>query len=264
MTERAQILLLGGTSETASLALRLAELGWQVLVSTATDEPLNSGQHSAISRRSGRLNRSELIELITVQGFSALVDATHPYAEVVHRNARNACEETGCPYLRYQRQETQGPRDAWLYADDHEQASLLACESGLPILLTIGSRHLAPYVEQASRRQLPLYARVLNHPDSVAACNAAGLETSRRIFGRGPFSYEDNLTLIRRYEIGVVVTKESGQVGGVEEKWRAAEHEHCQFIVVRRPVEPSGQSYNGINELLNALQQQCPQYVDAE
>ena len=39
MTERAQILLLGGTSETASLALRLAELGWQVLVSTATDEP---------------------------------------------------------------------------------------------------------------------------------------------------------------------------------------------------------------------------------
>ncbi len=249
-----KVLLLGGTSETAPLALRLAENGYRVLVSTATDELLEIGEHAAISRRCGRLSHNQMAELIENERFSVVVDGTHPYASEVHKNAREVCEEMGCRYLRYQRLESQVQNDRWLYAEDHDQAALIACESGQPILLTVGSRNLLPYVEQASQSQVQLYARILNHPESVAACDDAKLEKSRRIFSRGPFSYDDNVKLIRRHKIGVVVTKESGKAGGVEEKWRAAEHEHCLFIVVRRPVESSVHSYSCMDELLNALQ----------
>lgn len=251
--DQRRILLLGGTSETAPLATKLAFAGFQVLVSTATDEPLQIGEHLAIKRRCGRLNLAEMARLMVEQRIPVLIDATHPYASVVHEVARKACEKAGCAYLRYQRQETQVQDDSWCYTDSHEEAAALACESGQPILLTIGSRHLLPYVEQARQRQVQLYARVLNRPESVGACESAKLEESRRILGRGPFSYEDNVKLIRQHEIGVVVTKESGKVGGVEEKWRAAEHEGCQFVVVRRPVESPEQSYSTMSELLAVL-----------
>ena len=51
------ILLIGGTSETAPLASGLAGVGYEVLVSTATDSRLNVGDHPRISRRAGRLDK---------------------------------------------------------------------------------------------------------------------------------------------------------------------------------------------------------------
>ncbi len=45
------ILLLGGTSESVFLASRLAEQGYPVLVSTATDIPLDFENHPLITRR---------------------------------------------------------------------------------------------------------------------------------------------------------------------------------------------------------------------
>ena len=49
------ILLLGGTGESAAVAEGIAEAGYEVLVSAATDVPLNSGSHANLHRRSGRL-----------------------------------------------------------------------------------------------------------------------------------------------------------------------------------------------------------------
>lgn len=249
-----KVLLLGGTSETASLAMKIAGLGYRVLVSTATDASLQVGTHPAISRRCGRLGLEQMAVLLDEGDYSALVDATHPYASVVHRTARQACADTGRPYLRYQRQETPVKQDCWLSAESHEEAALLACQLRRPILLTIGSRNLGPYVQEARRQKVPLFARILNHEESICACDDAGLESSSRIFGRGPFSFEDNVALIRRHQIGVVVTKESGQVGGVEEKWRAANNEGCGFVVVKRPEESQVQCYACADELLLGLQ----------
>ncbi|MDH3998500.1 MAG: precorrin-6A reductase [Desulfuromonadales bacterium] len=250
-----KVLLLGGASETAPLALKLAQQSFQVLVSTATDEPLAVGEHTAISRRCGRLTLEEMGQLITQEHCCALVDATHPYAKEAHRVARLACEQTQRPYLRYQRPESEQRDSRWLYADNHEQAALLACELAKPILLTVGSRNLRPYVEAATKCGLPLYARVLEHPESVAACDAAGLDSSQRIFGRGPFSFEDNLNLLQKHQIGVLVTKESGAAGGVLEKWRAAQQQGCRFVVVKRPQEPSEHVYSCMDQLITSLRQ---------
>ena len=74
------ILLLGGTSETVAIASALADAGFNVLVSTATDVPLNVGDHPNISRRSGRLDPDQMAQLANQQGVIAIVDASHPYA----------------------------------------------------------------------------------------------------------------------------------------------------------------------------------------
>jgi precorrin-6A/cobalt-precorrin-6A reductase len=249
------ILLLGGTSETAPMALKLATAGYRVLVSTATDESLQIGEHPEIWRRHGRLNLTQMIALVEEKKIFALVDATHPYASEVHQTARKVAEQSGRPYLRYQRQGMLTSHQGWVIANNHNEAAQIACKSGTPVLLTTGSRHLEPYVAESTRRQIPLFARVLDHPESISACDAVGLKKSGLIFGRGPFSIEQNRAVIRQHQIGVIVTKDSGKAGGVEEKWRAAEREGCVFVVVQRPEETQEQCFLAMDDLVTALQQ---------
>jgi precorrin-6A/cobalt-precorrin-6A reductase len=254
--DRRTILLIGGTSETAPLATKLAFAGYQVLVSTATDEPLQIGEHPAIQRRCGRLNYEQMVALVEEKQIFSLVDATHPYASEVQKTARRVATQTSRSYLRYQRQSVQTKPPDWVMANNHAEAAQIACMSGTPVLLTTGSRHLAPYADEATRNHVQLFARVLDHPESISACEAAGLDKSERIFGRGPFSVEENRALIRQHQIGVVVTKDSGKAGGVEEKWQAAKREGCMFVVVQRPEETQGQCFMSMDDLVTALQRQ--------
>ncbi|MGD7654587.1 MAG: precorrin-6A/cobalt-precorrin-6A reductase, partial [Verrucomicrobiales bacterium] len=114
-------------------------------------------------------------------------------------------------------------------------AARKAFEYGHTVLLTTGSRNLADYAAEARRTGVRWLARVLDHPDSLSACAAAGLEGDRIILGRGPFSIADNRRVIQQHQIGVLVTKDSGAAGGVAEKLAAARLENCRVVIVGRP-----------------------------
>ena len=111
----------------------------------------------------------------------------------------------------------------------------MAFALGGPVLVTSGSRNLAPYAAEARRTGLPLLARVLGHPESLAACRAAGLEAGELVTGRGPFDLQANRELIRRHRARALVTKDSGAAGGLEAKLEAARLEGCAVIVLARP-----------------------------
>ena len=230
------ILFLGGTSETAELAEALADAcGLEVLVSTATDAELAVGTHELISRRCGRLNEDELCLLVKEHGVRVIVDGAHPFASDLHLTVDRVALKTTVPLLRYQRSNSDLSNDNIHYVDTHDEAAALAASLSLPILLTTGSRNLVPYVTATEPLGVPLFARVLPHPDSVTACDEAALPEDSRIFARGPFTTEATSRLIQRLNIGVLVTKESGQRGGFPEKIEAAQTEDCQSIVIRRP-----------------------------
>ena len=229
------ILLFGGTSETAEVATALADLDCSVLVSTATDAELDVGSHPCISRRIGRLDSEGMQALIREQNIRLLIDASHPYAIALHETVAEVAVTTGIPCLRFQRQRGKYDADNLFEVADHEEAALLAASFGTSILLTTGSRNLQPYVNAAQEQGVPLFARVLPHPDSVMACDQVALPESNRIYARGPFSVEQNRALISDHRIGVLVTKESGVQGGVAEKIAAARQEDCLVVIVRRP-----------------------------
>lgn len=247
------ILLLGGTSETAPLAEALAAVGYRVLVSTATDIPLAVGSHEGIEHRRGRLSEAEMTALIRERGIKALVDATHPYATQVRTTAVRAADGLGIPYLTLIRPGLAMVQDGVCIAGDHDEAARIACECGKPVLLTIGSRNVRPYAEAARQVGIPLVARVLDHPDSHHACREAQIPETHVITGRGPFSTEENRRLIRQFDIGVLVTKDSGDAGGVSEKLEAARLEGCLAIVVGRPESVRLGGFENIVDLVEAL-----------
>jgi precorrin-6A/cobalt-precorrin-6A reductase len=233
------ILLIGGTGETAPLASGLAEAGYEVLVSTATDAPLAIGDHPRISRRAGRLDEEGLVALGKEKGLRAIVDAAHPYAVAAHAAAQAAARRLGIPCPVFRRPEELTPESPVCFAADHAGAAEMAFADGRPVLLTTGSRNLAPYAEAARRTGVPLAVRILDAPESLAACRASGIPEERIIAGRGPFSLTENLAVIRRFDIGVIVTKESGRAGGIGAKLTAARRTDCRVIVLRRPETPA-------------------------
>ncbi|MEI6033204.1 MAG: bifunctional phosphoserine phosphatase/homoserine phosphotransferase ThrH [Verrucomicrobiae bacterium] len=247
------VLLFGGTSDGAPIAEALARAGYRVLVSSATDVPLFSGAHPRIERRSGRLDASQMAELVTGRRIRAIVDATHPYALAVRATASDVAIKLGIPYLSYLRPGSMSGTDGVCVAADHQEAARRSVEPGRTVLLTIGSRNVLPYALEARRAGLDLIVRVLDHPDSHQSCRDAGIPAHHIVTGRGPFRVEENRALIRQFGAGVLVTKDSGDAGGVREKIEAARLEGCEVVVVGRPQAPAQGQFDEIPGLVEKL-----------
>jgi precorrin-6A/cobalt-precorrin-6A reductase len=248
------ILLLGGTSDAPPVARRLADNGYRVLVSQATDVPLKTGCHPNIESRTGRLDERDLAELVDHRGIRAIVDATHPYAAEIRAVASRVAADKGIPYLCFVRPAAVDPSMPGVeMVPDHPAAAMAAFAHGRPVLLTTGTKNLDPYVERARAAQLPLVVRALDHPKSLDACRRAGIPREYVLLGRGPFSAEDNRRQIRAFGVGVLVMKDSGVAGGVTEKLQAAQAENCAVVVVARPAIGDHKAFTDVNLLVAAL-----------
>jgi precorrin-6A/cobalt-precorrin-6A reductase len=92
----------------------------------------------------------------------------------------------------------------------------------------------------------------------MEACRLAGIDEQWIISGRGPFSKEDNLEVIRKFDIGVLVTKDSGIAGGVKDKLDAARLENCRVVIVRRPERTVETVFDTIRNLVEAVSMAVP------
>jgi precorrin-6A/cobalt-precorrin-6A reductase len=247
------ILVIGGTSESSVIAGALAESGRRVLVSLATDVSFALPEHPGIFRRSGRLNPEELEKIISDHEISAIVDAAHPYASEIKRNAKKVAERRSIPYFCWLRPSVVTD-DKWvLRARDHDEAAELAFSFGAPVFLTIGSKNLKPYADRSTATGIPVIARVLDHPDSLRACLDSMIPCENILTGRGPFSVEDNIKAIKRFNIGTLVTKDSGDAGGAPAKLEAARLTNCKAIVVDRPMREVSDAFQDLDDLLQAV-----------
>jgi precorrin-6x reductase/cob(I)alamin adenosyltransferase len=234
------ILVLGGTSDARQLAAELRGAGHDVLVSTASDYGARLAGPSGAEVRAGRLDEEELERLVS--GSGAVVDATHPFAERISAAAAAACTRLGRPYLRLERPAGDLPAGVARARDAAEAARLateLARERGGAVLLTVGSKTVDVYAAAAREAGVRLVARVLPLPESLAACAAVGLEPRDVIAMQGPASAELDTALLRHLGAAVLVTKDSGAAGGLDEKLRAAELAGAAAVVVDRPQAPS-------------------------
>lgn len=246
------ILLLGGTTEAFPIANALSDEGYSVLLSTATDLEPRGGFPAGVERTIGMLDDAGMAQLISRRGIRAVVDATHPYAAAASENAWHACRRTNTPYVAWERPGGVADGPNVHRAGNHEAGAALACSFGRPVLLTIGVRNLAPYVSMAGKSKTKLVARVLDTPESVAACRKAGLGPAEIVCATGPFSVTENLSLIQKHSIGVLVTKDSGDAGGVGAKVAAARKAGCRIVVIERSERPQP-GFSTISELLAAI-----------
>ncbi|MGC4067749.1 MAG: precorrin-6A/cobalt-precorrin-6A reductase [Polyangiaceae bacterium] len=245
-----RILLAGGTTDGRRVTQELLEHGYSVLWSQATDVPFALPDHPKLACRSGPLTATGFAELARIERIDAFVDVGHPHAEGLHEALRAASVQTGLPLFRFARSAM--TFEPWVtQVHSHEEAARLAFGLRRNVFLTIGTRHLEPYVTEANTSVQEFALRVLDCAESRLRVQALGLR-GPVLFARGPFSLDDNLRDFDRFDADVIVTKDSGPEGGLAAKLSAARALGCEVIVVERPAEPCD-AYHSVSDLLLAL-----------
>lgn len=249
-----EILIFGGTTEGRQLSeiLADAEIFHTLCVATEYGELVLS-ENPFLRIHRGRMDEEQMKEFIENGEFEAVVDATHPYADIVTRNIRTAMKEMQIPYFRLKRELKDLKQEEKVYFfDTAEECAEALKKTGGNILLTTGSKELAKYCacEEVKNR---LFVRILPGAESLSLCLQQGIAGKQIIAMQGPFTTEMNEALIHQFGISCMVTKQSGGNGGWTEKAYAAKKTGIPLFVVGNPGKEDGSSFEEVRAGLEKI-----------
>jgi precorrin-6A/cobalt-precorrin-6A reductase len=243
MSERPlRILLLGGTSEAAHLAERLA--GTPVIAATLSlaGRTINPAASPLPVRTGGFGGITGLAEYLRREGIALVIDATHPFAAQISNNAIAAAAGAGVSLLAVE-------RPAWSKAigdDWEEHASIDAAIAALPatpqrIFSALGRSSLAALCAAPQHRYVIRVIDPITPPP--------GLPYATIITARGPFRTEDDAALFRAHDIQCVLAKNSGGSAAYA-KIEAARQFGLKVHIVRRPRTGARPTVDSVDEAM--------------
>ena len=229
MAEREKILILGGTKEAADLAAELVAAGHDVTTSLAgrTAEPKPVAGKTRIGGFSGngKSGAKGLADWLTENGFTRLIDATHPFAKQISENAEAAARLTGIAFEQRTRQPWQKqPGDTWIEAASLEEARD-AIPANARVLLALGSQHIAPF---ATRADAHFVIRMVDPP--AVPLPFASYEL---VLGKPSSMVAEEKALLQRHRITHILCRNSGGSGAYA-KIEAAQELGLPVIMIRQ------------------------------
>ena len=224
-----RVLLLGGTGEARRLATELAKESRLHIVSSLAGRVADARLPEGDVRVGGFGGVAGLIAYLQDQHIDAVVDATHPFAATMTAHAAEAAGVVGVPLVLLRRPGwTAGAEDDWHWTDTLDDAAESAAAVGQRALLTIGRQGLDAF----AGADLWMLARCVDPPDPRP-------DWCELILDRGPYTVAGERELLTRYDIDVLVTKDSGGPMTAA-KLTAARELAVPVVVVRRPALPPG------------------------
>ena len=254
-----EILIFAGTTEGRKLSESLALSGTHHTLCVATEYgEVVLKEHPCMTVHRGRMNEEQIREFIQNGKFEAVVDATHPYADIVTKNIKSAMQGMEIPYLRLKRELTDSQKEENVtYFETNEACAKALEEVRGNILLTTGSKELKKYcVSEGVKNRL--FVRVLPGIESLSLCMEQGIKGKQIIAMQGPFTTEMNEAMIRQYGISCLVTKQSGTSGGYYEKLEAAKRAGIPVFAIGHRGEDIGYSFR---EVCSELEKMCGQRI---
>ena len=240
------ILVLGGTSDSLEICDRInkyEDLPYTLSVTTSYGEDL--ARKHAKNVITGKLTKEDMVRFIEKNNINKIIDATHPYAIEVSKNAIQCAKELNIDYLRYERKsliEDISYENKYIVSSI-EEACKIAREKGRNIFIGTGSKNLPKIVELIPDRT----------SDVILSCESLGLNADNIIAMKGPFSQSINEEFYKHYNVDIVVTKESGIAGGFLEKVNACETLQIPVVIITREKINYPLVVNEIDELEKLL-----------
>ncbi|MDH2349799.1 cobalt-precorrin-6A reductase [Bradyrhizobium sp. SSUT112] len=236
-------LILGGTADASLLAAEIARAGIDAVYSyggrtrAPADQPLPT-------RIGGFGGVSGLADYIRREDITHVIDATHPFAAEMSRNAVAACKDTGTPLIALERAPwTKAPGDNWIEIADVNAAVAALPEAAANVFLAIGRQHVAPFAAK------PQHAYTLRFVDPPEAPLPFAADV---IVSRGPFTLEGELAMLRARAITWIVARNSGG-DGARAKIDAARRLGLPVIMISRPQLPERLRVESVAEIMQWL-----------
>lgn len=236
-----RILLLGGTTEASLLAREL--IGRDAIYSYAgrTETP---AVQPLVTRTGGFGGVAGLRGYLRQEGITHCIDATHPFAAGMSRNAVAACTEADVALIALERPQWQPePDDTWQTASDPAAAAAMLPDAPARIFLAIGRQELHAFSGHPQHHYL---LRLVDPPP------ASPLPNCTVLLARGPFDLAGDLALLQTHRIALIVAKNAGG-DGARAKLDAARALGLPVIVIARPHIPARRTVRDVAGVLDWL-----------
>lgn len=232
----ADVIVIAGTVDARQIIEELNKIHIKTAATVATmfGSKLIKGDPD-VTVYEGRMTSKDMIELIGSERAKCLVDASHPFAKDASLNAMEACHQTGIKYIRFERSTSDVTGNGIIRVKDFNEAAEKAAAMDGNILLTIGSNHIGIFTRKIKDYKERIFVRVLPESQVIKKCEDSGLTAKNIIALKGPFSEKMNLEMMKYCNAKVMITKESGDAGGLPEKVNAATSLGATVIMVERP-----------------------------
>ncbi len=219
--------MLGGTTEASEAARALAGADAVFSYAGRTHAPLAQPLPTRIGGFGGVAG---LMNYLRGEDITHVIDATHPFAAQMSRNAHAACTALGLPLLALQR----GPwvemaGDKWHHVADIADAVAALPKHPARVFLAIGKQNLAPF---AALQQHHFLLRLVDAPDALPLPNCAV------VIAKGPFDVAGDTALLGAHRISHIIAKNAGGAGA-SAKLAAARALGLPVIMIARPDLPS-------------------------
>jgi precorrin-6A/cobalt-precorrin-6A reductase len=244
-----RVLILGGTTEAYALATALVtQTRWHVITSLA-GRTHNPRKPDGELRIGGFGGVAGLVQWLAEQQITAVIDATHPFAKTMGWHVEAACRHQNIPLLRLERPPWQPePTDRWqMVATWSEAVACLEHSRAQRIFLALGRQELEPFTLCATKWFL---IRCVTPPQPMPAFQQAHLHLAR-----GPFSVEEERTLLMTWHIDCIVCKNSGGEATIA-KLIAARERGLSVIMRSRPARPAVTTVTQVSAAVSWLHQQ--------
>jgi precorrin-6A/cobalt-precorrin-6A reductase len=171
-----------------------------------------------------------LVAYLKAEGITHLIDATHPFAAQMSRNAVEACAATGTPLIALEREPWQAAEgDRWTHVPDLGSAVAALGETPRRVFLAIGRQTLDAFSVAPQHHYL---LRLVDPPTEPLP-----LPRAEAVIARGPFTVEGDRALLADHQIEAIVAKNAGGTGA-EAKLVAARELGLPVILIDRPWVP--------------------------
>ncbi|MET3612329.1 precorrin-6A/cobalt-precorrin-6A reductase [Rhizobium aquaticum] len=199
-----KILILGGTREAAELARDLTAKGLDVTTSLAgrTKEP---APVDGTLRLGGFGGADGLAAYLKAEGFTRVIDATHPFAKTISANAVKACDIAALPLdIRTRAPWQKQPGDLWTEVVTLEDAAN-ALPQNARVLLALGRQYLDAF---SARPDCHFVIRMVDPPEKPL-----GFASYEILTAKPSTDPDEEATLFRSHAITHIVCRNSGGDG---------------------------------------------------
>ncbi len=215
------IALILGTSEGREILSLLNKFTDNILISTATaygGEILKDYKYKKLNTKP--LNKERLLNMLKENQVNILIDASHPYALEVTKNAREVSKDLNIEYVRYERPssaEEFKQNKKVVFLEDYKDLNEALKNIKGNILNTSGSRNMDKILDLKLENRI--IHRVLPSVKVLEDCFNLRVKVEDLMAIKGPISKELNKAFIKDYDAKALILKDSGPQGGTEEKY---------------------------------------------